>query len=324
MIYSVSFIGKKHLREQKRRQDRCLKYSDDKCIILVVADGHGGSPYVRSEIGAYIACNVARDELKKPDFGDHTIDMIKERFDKYVNCHLKYKPLSPDEKEKLGELPEPFAYGTTLLAVKITQNDTIVLQIGDGRILAVKPNGELFPDLPDDENNIGSNTSSLVLKNAKRKFRFLQYGEPAACVILYSDGYKPKEDLPWTILESLNPSYQITNLQSEVKKGDKYQDDQTLVLYFDESKVENTSYIEGIEKEKQLYIKKRALEKINEKIQLLESFLSSAMEKYKKLPAIDQEAFKNNSISPRYDDYLNCLQKREMLQSHITDAYKGE
>ena len=287
-----------------------MTYYDENCVLLVVADGHGGAPYVRSGFGARIACTVACDVLKDLVFNENSIKKIKERFDNYVNLHLKFKPLSISEEEKLGDLPNYYAYGTTLLAVKITKEDTVMLQIGDGKIHAVNRNGNFFQDLPDDDNCFGTYTSSLVTENALSKIRFKQYKEPAACVILYTDGYKPNGDYPWKILENLDLSLTATDLEKEVQSGDKYKDDQTFLLYFDDTAI-SSSFHEGIAKEKEIYIKKRNILRVKEEIKSLESFLVAAIAKYKKLPIEQKETFKKKSILPRYEEYLKLKHKLE-------------
>lgn len=312
MIYPVWTRGIKHIQEHKPRQDRYLTYQDDNCVILAVADGHGGSPYARSGFGARIACTVALNVLRNTYSEYQCAHSIKEHFDLLVDRHLKWKPLSVYEKEKLGSLSENYAYGTTLLAVKITPTDTTLLQIGDGRIHAIKKNGLFFPELPDDLNCIGRNTSSLVLENAADKIRIMHCSEPAECVILYTDGYEPVGDYPWSIMENLNPEYSIDNLKGELSAGDKYHDDQTLLIYIDESNYISDLFREGISNEKNAHYRKKALRKLNNDLQTLESFLSAAIVKYKKLPKHEQAIFKERSIEPRYKEYQKLKRKLEL------------
>lgn len=312
MLYPVWTRGIKHIQEHKPRQDRYLTYQDDTCVILVVADGHGGSPYVRSGLGARIACTAALKVLKDTNFKNQNVHNIKERFDQLVDRHLKWKPLSIYEKEQLGALPENYAYGTTLLAVKITTTDTTLLQIGDGKIHAIKRNGEFFPELPDDSNCIGNNTSSLVLENAVDRIRIMHYSEAAECVILYTDGYEPIGDYPWSIMENLHPAYSISDLKAELLAGDKYQDDQTLLLYVDDSNYIPDLFHEGIAYEKNIHYRKKAVRKLNKDLKTLESFLAAALEKYKKLPKHEQDKFKEKSIEPRYKEYLELKRKLEL------------
>ena len=89
--------------------------------------------------------------------------------------HIPVAKLVQSEKEKLGNNPENYAYGTTLMAAKLTQDGTYILHIGDGKIHAVRRNGEFFPELPEDPDCRGNSTSSLVTGDAQEKIRTADY-----------------------------------------------------------------------------------------------------------------------------------------------------
>lgn len=314
MLYSAWTKGKKHIRQNKSRQDRFITYQDGSCTILIIADGHGGEPYVRSGFGARIACNVTLDILKEDLCTDQYPVAIKEKFDRLVKKHINLHPLVPYEKEKLGSMPEEYAYGTTLLAVKVTPDGVTALQVGDGKICLLKKDGVLFPELSEDVNCIGSNTSSLVQKNAIQKFRYAYYSEAAVCAVLYTDGYEPKGNYPWTIFEGIRPHYSNEELLQELKSGDRYGDDQTILLFVEDSNFDSELFHQGISDIRRIYSTERKKARLQNDFLSLQSFLASALDRYKKMTSrIEAEEFKRKSIEPRYQEYLMIKQKLDDL-----------
>ena len=312
MIYSVCNRGKNHIQKKQPRQDRYAVYQDDACIILVVADGHGGDSYVRSGFGARIACKSAVDILRSSANVELYTELIKKKYDKFVEKHLEWKPLTAFEKEKLGGLPESYAYGTTLIGAKITSREIVILQIGDGSIHVVKQNGEELSELPEDSMCIGHQTSSLVQEDASNRIRIAHYSDPFACVMLYTDGYEPKGGYPWGIMEEVNPLYSIEEFKAEITRGDRYGDDQTAILYFNEDNFDQECFREGIASRKKINIKKKERKAIEDELVIVESFLESAIKKCKKLPKQEQSMFAKKSIEPRYQIYLDL---KSRLQS---------
>lgn len=313
MIYSVCNRGKNHIQKKQPRQDRYAVYQDDACIILVVADGHGGDSYVRSGFGARIACKATIDILRSPANVEQYAELIKNKYDQLVRKHLEWKPLTAIEKEKLRELPENYAYGTTLIGAKITSNEIVILQIGDGNIHVVKQNGEELSELPEDSMCIGHQTSSLVQEDASDRIRIAHYSDPFVCVMLHTDGYEPKGGYPWGIMEEVNPLYSIEEFKTEISRGDKYGDDQTAILYFNEDNYDQESFREGIVSRKNLNDKKIERKALEDELVIVESFLESALKKCKKLPRKDQSVFVKKSIEPRYQIYLDL---KSRLQSY--------
>ena len=65
-----SRTGASHLRRGAVCQDACgsVGFCDaagNPIQVLVVSDGHGGARYVRSDVGAFLACDVAMRELRQ-------------------------------------------------------------------------------------------------------------------------------------------------------------------------------------------------------------------------------------------------------------------
>lgn len=314
MIYSAWATGEKHKKLHKPRQDRFVTYQDGSCTILIIADGHGGESYVRSGLGARIACKAALDVLKSDLCTDQYPAAIKEKFDRLVKKHLQLRPLNHFEKEKTGSQPDEYSYGTTLLAVKITQDGIAALQIGDGRICLLNKEGMLFPEFPEDSNCIGSDTYSLVQEDAIYKFKYAYYPESATCVVLYTDGYEPKGNYPWNIFEGIGPQYSNEELMHELSLGDKYGDDQTILLLVDDSRFDSVIFQNGIAAMKRRHSNQRKKTKLQNELVSLQAFLSSALEKYKKITSRKEaENFKRKSIEPHYQQYLMLKQQLDDL-----------
>lgn len=61
--FYVQAIGSSHVTSGKPCQDYGVTYSDHGIHIAVVCDGHGGDSYVRSDVGAHLAAEIAKDEI---------------------------------------------------------------------------------------------------------------------------------------------------------------------------------------------------------------------------------------------------------------------
>lgn len=86
-------------------------------------------------------------------------------------------------------------YGTTVVAAGICERFLLLVQNGDGDILAVSPEGEVTTPLPEDERLFANVTTSLCLPNAERDFRVMllpfegQEATPPELLLLTTDGY---------------------------------------------------------------------------------------------------------------------------------------
>ena len=170
-------------------QDRFRLEHSENALILAVADGHGGAAYTRSGLGARFACAAAVEVLGAMDCVDVPA-AIKDRYDALVAKHLTHRPLEDWQKAHLKGDPDEAAYGTTLLAARITEDGTWLYQLGDGHILALDADGSLLPTMPEDLDCFLNRSSSLCYdrKRALRKFRTLHFPQPVAAVVLMTDG----------------------------------------------------------------------------------------------------------------------------------------
>lgn len=328
VILSVSKRGRVHEKLKKPCQDRSLvKKIGENTWILTLADGHGGFPYVRSGFGAQIACRTAQKIM-----ADETIPVeeypkkIKAAFDAYTEKHLHLHPLTEEEKKKLGSKPERYAYGTTLLAVKISPGGTCRVQIGDGKISVLDPLGAPFNELPADSNCYGQFTTSLIEPDAETRFRISYQEDSASAVVLNSDGYEPEGGFPWKLLNNAVENwetYQESDLIEEMVSEDHRGDDQTIVLFLNENaftekykKEVREQAAEEAEKVHKFHKQEKLLEEKRE----LEAFLTAGLRKYREMEN-DAEAagFREKSLKPRYQAYNAVCVELECLLNEMAE-----
>lgn len=65
ITFNKSVIGASHIKSGKPCQDFSVSYSDEKVTVLVVCDGHGGSTYFRSDVGARLAASVCLEAMQR-------------------------------------------------------------------------------------------------------------------------------------------------------------------------------------------------------------------------------------------------------------------
>jgi Serine/threonine protein phosphatase len=218
-VIGESARGSSHVRKGTVNQDAYdwrPEDGSDLPLVLAVADGHGSSRYVRSDRGAQFAVQTATSVIRewlqgtdphdlaqtKATAADRLPAAIERLWKDRVEAHLKANPLSEQEialvpagladPEALQQHPERWTlYGSTLLATAVTEEFVLFLQIGDGDILVVSPDGEASHALPPQEELIGNYTTSLCLPDARRHFlvRMQRLEDPPAMILLSTDGY---------------------------------------------------------------------------------------------------------------------------------------
>lgn len=211
--------GAAHARAELENQDAINHLSIDKAgrvMAVAVSDGHGSAKCFRSRIGAQLAVEFAPtvihaflegsggSELSAlcRDSSTELPKLLTCEWQERVRTHLEQQPIDgPDEEtlqEKAGasavqavhENPL-LAYGTTLLAVAITESFILYLQLGDGEILTVSDLGDVGRPLPRDETLIANETTSLCLPDAAQRFRVRLEplsDRPPALILLCTDG----------------------------------------------------------------------------------------------------------------------------------------
>jgi len=195
IVESVGAVvtGATHLRNNKPCQDAIFVSPKGKnfCIVAI-ADGHGSTSCPYSDEGAEVAVKVLAELLEE------MLQSLKDHKEIWLPKHLESKWKEEikkihDEKERETLDPFPYIlYGTTLIAVVVTEEFVFALKIGDGNILMVK-NDESPHEVFAEKENIGEETESLCLKDAWKFVRtlFIPTDETDGdfLIMLSTDGY---------------------------------------------------------------------------------------------------------------------------------------
>jgi len=172
--------------------------------VAAVADGHGGARYVRSDVGARTAVDVAVDSVRRALEAAPEADLsallreqvphIVDAWRAAVRAHAAEHPFTDTEHARAGTDPRGgdglTAYGATLLVALVGDHGVAVAQVGDGDAL-VRSHGFATRPVPGDERLVAGETTSLCLASAVDDFRyaFLPASTEPDLVLLATDGY---------------------------------------------------------------------------------------------------------------------------------------
>jgi protein phosphatase 2C-like protein len=220
-VHVASVVGAGHVRDGRPNQDsvgrRPLTQPDGSAVLAAaVADGHGDSRHFRSGRGSAMAiaaglaaveawtvpaaagAGAVRDSAERERVSD-----IIARWNAAVEADLSAHPFSEAEAAVLGResLPDVIAYGSTLLVAVLTAEFAVFTQIGDGDIVAVRPDGQSLLPVPADDSLDGWLTTSLCQVDAEESFRtgvVALADNPLFAVLLATDGFSNAQaDDPW-------------------------------------------------------------------------------------------------------------------------------
>ena len=232
-----------------KNQDAYLVSSNGDTTALIIADGHGGAPYVRSSMGSRIACLAAMKAVDSHLMGDELKAAIKDGFDRLVKKHIRLRPFEEWELQKLGNRSRIDAYGTTLLLVIFHPTFTECLQLGDGGLHLIGVDGRFTLPLPKDPDCMGNITSSMCYDRADaiRHMRNMTISQPIAAAVLFTDGYIHKTDQPYELVEILDGKEEdILHHFSEALKNGRRNDDQTCIFAYDPDIIGSDRFQEGL------------------------------------------------------------------------------
>jgi Protein phosphatase 2C len=209
--------GSAHRRARLPNQDAIRLWNphgDGQSVIVAVADGHGSAVHFRSERGSRFAVEVAERVLHDLDVALRAGDPMDAAREAWVRREIVSRwralciadadadPFSSAEDVRLsgaGSRDQIFdralAYGSTLLAGLAREGLLVLVQIGDGDVLAVDTSGVQIRPFPRDARHTPYLTTSLCLPNATDDIRVLAVplgagtaGEPVL-VLFATDGY---------------------------------------------------------------------------------------------------------------------------------------
>ena len=209
--FHLSTQGASHIKKNKECQDASESYYDENCAIAIVCDGHGGDDYVRSANGSAFACaaakasilnfieNVNEDELiRHHNQLIHNLEAsIISAWNEAIYTHYEANPFTEAEIAVLSERAKrkylqekriERAYGTALIAIAITKNYWFGIHIGDGKCVAVNPEGKFVQPIPWDEKCFLNATTSICDSDALNRFRSFFSEKLPVAVFVGSDG----------------------------------------------------------------------------------------------------------------------------------------
>ncbi len=209
--FSLSAQGASHIRKNKECQDASGHYYDEKMAIAIVCDGHGGDDYMRSAFGSQFACNAAERNIKsfmenitKDKFFEDPEKLIVDLEASIINvwnqliyAHYEKNPFTEEELSGISEKAKKrytqdgrieSAYGTTLIAVAMTSEFWFGIQIGDGKCVAVNPEGKFVQPIPWNEKCFLNATTSICDSDALTNFRHFYHTKLPVAVFVGSDG----------------------------------------------------------------------------------------------------------------------------------------
>lgn len=209
--FNMSVQGSSHIKKNKECQDSSISYSDDNIAIAIVCDGHGGDDYMRSGVGSMFACNAAEANIKsflentgKEKFLSEPIKLLNNLKASIINAwnqliykHYEENPFTEAELSGVSEKARKkyvydgrveSAYGTTLIAVAMTHEYWFGLHIGDGKCVAINPEGKFVQPIPWDSKCFLNSTTSICDSDALGSFRHFYSEKLPVAVFVGSDG----------------------------------------------------------------------------------------------------------------------------------------
>lgn len=193
----ASVPGASHLRRGVPNQDAfagTAAQAPAPVAILALSDGHGSAAHSRSDVGSRLAVEAARRILSAaladpsaplPDpagLGRAIVAAWREA----ALAHLAEAPRHEGETAA-----EPLhLYGATLVAAAVHPAGVLLIQLGDGDILARRSDGAILRPLPCDADLVGDQTYSLCLPDAEAHLRATVLTDPGAIdlLMLSTDG----------------------------------------------------------------------------------------------------------------------------------------
>jgi len=209
--FHLTAQGASHIKKNKECQDASSSYQDENCAIAIVCDGHGGDDYVRSAIGSKIGCAVAEKNIKnffngvdKETFFSSPEKLLKNLEASIINgwneAIVTYHSTNPFREEELSVVSEKArkkyvddgkiwsAYGTTMIAVAMNHDYWFGIHIGDGKCVAINPEGVFKQPIPWDPKCFLNATTSICDSDAIERFRHFYSEKLPAAVFVGSDG----------------------------------------------------------------------------------------------------------------------------------------
>jgi hypothetical protein len=217
-VITGSARGAAHRASGLPNQDAVASQDGPGGVVVAIADGHGHIRHFRSAEGAglavEVACRVASQaaaglaagaagEEEAERAGQELALAMVADWRSAVADQLGVRPYTVEEQFVLDRSADTpvVPYGSTLLVAVIAAQWLVCAQIGDGDMLAVRPDGSSFAPVAGDDRLDGRRTTSLCQPDALASFRTGTHDlrqVPLAALLLATDGYgNAQADEPW-------------------------------------------------------------------------------------------------------------------------------
>src|SRR6266700_2232243 len=204
-VITGSARGAAHRASGLPNQDAVASQDGPGGVVVAIADGHGHIRHFRSADGAAlaveVACRVAGEAatgLAADTTGDKEAERAGQELARAVVSD--WRSAVADQLGVRADTPV-IPYGSTLLVAVIAAQWLVCAQIGDGDMLAVRPDGSSFAPVAGDDRLDGRRTTSLCQPDALASFRTGAHDlrqVPLAALLLATDGYgNAQADEPW-------------------------------------------------------------------------------------------------------------------------------
>lgn len=322
--------GSSHIMRHKPCQDRlCRVQTPDFTLVLAVADGHGGTEYTRSGLGARFAVYAAQKVLPSDAPDEEVVKDIKWLYDHLVARHLSRHPLSDREMALLSaaRLHPVAAYGCTLAVAVIDYNrgTTTRYCLGDSGVFCIDAGGRFPPSMPEDPACVGSATSSLCQspETVKHHFRIQHLDGIMAAVGVYSDGAEAEDWRAAEVLFSKGDEASEESMENRVEKLLKvtdHGDDQTFVLAVEPDAVSTDDFQAGLAEEVHRGHQLLAITRGVEKRKQMETYLRLLLDKSKRLSGSEAVKFKDEVLRPAAEDLAALNNTIEVLRKELEEV----
>lgn len=209
--FNLSVQGASHIKKNKECQDASDSLFDEKMAVAIVCDGHGGDDYIRSAVGSKLAVAVAKKNIvnflntitkelffMNPERNVKNLEAsIINGWNEAIYMHFRQTPFTEAELSGVSEKARKkytqygrieSAYGTTLIAVAMTNEFWFGIHIGDGKCVAVNPEGKFVQPIPWDPKCFLNATTSICDSDALERFRHFYSEKLPVAVFVGSDG----------------------------------------------------------------------------------------------------------------------------------------
>lgn len=208
LALTASQLGAAHQATGLPNQDAvAVRQVRPDVLVAAVADGHGHRRHFRSARGSQlavtVACEAAQELAARLD-GYQTaapiesealgalVPVITGEWRDAVREDVAADPFTSREEAARGGDDPLIAYGSTLLLAIAGRRWLVLVQIGDGDIMGIQPDGRPLLPVPCDPSLDGQQTTSLCGPRAEDEFRAAVVDTsttPLLGVILATDGY---------------------------------------------------------------------------------------------------------------------------------------